>query len=241
MESAMPDLGSALVYYVVFLFSTTLHEAAHAWAAKLGGDLTAYRGGQVSLDPRPHIRREPVGMVVLPLITVLISGWPFGFASAPYDPRWALRYPRRAGWMALAGPGANLLIVLLAGLAIRLGAAAGVLYAPESVRFDRLAGATGGVELWTAVAFLLSVFFSLNLVLALLNLIPVPPLDGSAAIPLLLSDRSAARYQGFLMGQGRMLAFVGIYIAWQVFDLVFMPVFVFAAGFIFPGVDYVVN
>ena len=84
----MPDLSSGLVYYIVFLFSTTLHEAAHAWAAKLGGDLTAYHGGQVSLDPTPHIRREPFGMVVLPILSTLVSGWPFGFASAPYDPQW---------------------------------------------------------------------------------------------------------------------------------------------------------
>ena len=104
----MPDLASAFVYYVVFLLSTTLHEAGHAWAAKLGGDLTAYHGGQVSLDPRPHIRREPFGMVVLPILTVLVSGWPMGFASAPFDPIWALRHPKRAGWMALAGPAANL-------------------------------------------------------------------------------------------------------------------------------------
>jgi hypothetical protein len=61
-------LVTGLIYYVVFLFSTTVHEAAHAWAAKLGGDLTAYHGGQVSLDPRPHIQREPFGMVILPLI-----------------------------------------------------------------------------------------------------------------------------------------------------------------------------
>lgn len=237
----MPDLASALVYYVVFLFSTTLHEAAHAWAAKLGGDLTAYHGGQVSLDPRPHIRREPIGMVLLPLVSVLLSGWPFGFASAPYDPRWALRHPRRAGWMALAGPAANLLLVILAGLALRAGAMAGVFYAPESVRFDRLAGAAGDVPLWATVAFLLSVLFSLNLVLACLNLIPVPPLDGSAAVPLVLSDQSAARYQAFLFGQGRALAFVGILVAWRVFDVVFQPVFVFAASLLFPGVDYVLH
>jgi Zn-dependent protease len=241
MGVAMPDIASSLVYYAVFLFSTTLHEAAHAWAAKLGGDLTAYHGGQVSLDPRPHIRREPVGMVVLPLITALMSGWPFGFASAPYDPRWALRHPRRAGWMALAGPGANLLIVILAGLALRLGAMAGVLYAPESVRFDHLAGATGGVAVWSTVAFLLSVFFSLNLVLACLNLIPLPPLDGSAAVPILLSEPAAARYQAFVMGQGRALSLIGIVVAWQIFDVIFNPIFVFAASFIFPGVDYVVN
>jgi len=226
---------------VVFLLSTTLHEAAHAWAAMLGGDPTAYHGGQVSLDPRPHIRREPFGMVVLPLLTALLSGWPFGFASAPYDPRWALRHPRRAGWMALAGPGANLLLLLLAALALRLGAAMGVFYAPESVNFDHLAAATGGVELWKTVAFLLSVFFSMNLVLACLNLIPLPPLDGSAAILVLLSEESAERYQSFLYGRGRMLSFVGIFAAWQIFDIIFNPIFVFAASFIYPGVHYVAH
>src|SRR2546422_6505961 len=80
----MNQLVLAFGWYLVFLFSTTFHEAAHAWVAQLGGDLTAYEGGQVSLDPRPHIRREPWGMVVLPLISVLMFGWPFGFASTPY-------------------------------------------------------------------------------------------------------------------------------------------------------------
>ena len=129
------DLASALVYYLVFLYSTTVHEASHAWAAKLGGDLTAYHGGQVSLDPRPHIKREPIGMLVLPIVSALLSGWPMGFASAPYDPAWAMRHPKRAAWMALAGPGANLLLVILADLAIRVGIMAGVFHAPESVNF----------------------------------------------------------------------------------------------------------
>ena len=70
----MPDLTNALVYYVVFLLSTTLHKAAHAWAAARGGDLTAYHGGQVSLDPIPHIRREPFGMLILPLVSALATG-----------------------------------------------------------------------------------------------------------------------------------------------------------------------
>ena len=122
----MDHLGSGLIYYLAFLFSTTVHEAAHAWAAKLGGDLTAYHGGQVSLDPRPHIRREPVGMVLLPIISTLVSGWPFGFASAPYDPEWALRYPQRAGWMAVAGPASNLLISAICVAVIHVGVAAGV-------------------------------------------------------------------------------------------------------------------
>ena len=75
------DLGVALIWYIALLFSLTLHEASHAWAAMKGGDKTAYHGGQVSLDPMPHIRREPVGMVVLPAISLVLIGWPFGFAS----------------------------------------------------------------------------------------------------------------------------------------------------------------
>src|SRR5690606_18900838 len=132
-----------------------------------GGDPTAYAGGQVSLDPRPHIRREPFGMVVLPLLSVALTGWPFGFASAPYDPHWAARHPRRAAWMSLAGPAANLALVLLAMAALRAGVAAGVFDAPAAVRFGHVAeaGAAGGAAIWPALAFLLGVFFSMNLVL----------------------------------------------------------------------------
>lgn len=231
-----PDLPSALVYYLVFLYSTTVHEAAHAWAAKLGGDLTAYHGGQVSLDPRPHIKREPIGMVVLPLVSALLSGWPMGFASAPYDPRWAMRHPRRAAWMALAGPGANILLVVLAGIAIRVGILAGVFHAPESVNFDRIvSGAASG--LWPAVAFFTSVTFSLNLVLAALNLLPIPPLDGSAAVPLFLSAGATARYQDFMMRNAG-LGLIGIFVAWQVFDKVFQPVFLLAVNLLYPGMRY---
>ncbi|MGH7700189.1 MAG: site-2 protease family protein [Gemmatimonadales bacterium] len=232
----MPDLASGLVYYVVFLFSTVLHEAAHAWAAKLGGDLTAYHGGQVSLDPRPHIRREPFGMVVLPLISVVISGWPFGFASAPYDPRWAIRHPTRAAWMALAGPGANLALVLLAALLIRGGVAAGVFYPPEVVRFGQITGSEPA-GLWPGLAFLLGVVFSMNLILAALNLLPVPPLDGSAAVPLFLSPEAATRYQQFLWSQP-MLGWFGMLVAWQVFGVVWNPLFLLAVNLLYPGVGY---
>ena len=230
------DLASAFVYYLVFLYSTTVHEAAHAWAAKLGGDLTAYHGGQVSLDPRPHIKREPIGMLVLPLVSALLSGWPMGFASAPYDPDWAMRHPKRAAWMALAGPGANLLLVVLAGVAIRVGILAGVFHAPESVNFDRI---VSGVEsgLWPAVAFFVSVTFALNLVLFALNLLPIPPLDGSAALPLILSDGATRRYQDF-MRRNAGLGLIGIFVAWQVFDKVFQPVFLMAVNLLYPGIRY---
>lgn len=233
----MPDLASAFVYYVVFLFSTTLHEAGHAWAAKLGGDLTAYHGGQVSLDPRPHIRREPFGMVILPLLTVVLSGWPMGFASAPYDAAWALQYPRRAGWMALAGPAANLALVLIAAAGLHIGMAAGVFTPPQSIRFDHLVGVPEA-GMWGGVAFFMSVLFSMNLLLATLNLIPFPPLDGSAAIPLLLNDSLADRYQRFILQNGQMFALVGMLAAWRVFDVLFDPIFLIAINLLHWGSHY---
>jgi Zn-dependent protease len=233
----MPDLATGLVYYVVFLGSTVCHEAAHAWAAKLGGDPTAYHGGQVSLDPRPHIKREPFGMVILPLISVAISGWPFGFASAPYDPRWAMRHPARAAWMALAGPAANLLLVVLAAAVIRVGLALDVLYAPEAVKFgDLVSSASDG--LWRGLAFLSGIVLSMNLALAALNLLPVPPLDGSAAVPLFLSPQSASRYQQFLSSQP-VLGWFGMLIAWKVFDVIFNPLFLAAVNLLYyPDVGY---
>lgn len=239
-EARVTDIVDGLVFYVVFLFSTVLHEAAHAWAALRGGDPTAYQGGQVSLDPIPHIRREPIGMVVLPIISVLVSGWPLGFASAPYDTRWAKRHPDRAAWMALAGPGANMLLVLLAAGLINGGLYAGVFRAPESISFADVTIAASGVSsVWGSVGYLLGVLFSLNLLLAVFNLLPLPPLDGSGAFVLLLPARLVPRYQEILWTNPS-LGWIGIFIAWQLFDFVFDPVFTLAlnALYFLHGVSY---
>ena len=233
----MNNIGEGLTFYVVFLFSTTLHEAAHAWAAKLGGDLTAYHGGQVSLDPIPHIRREPFGMVILPLLTALTIGFPIGFASAPYDPAWAQRYPKRSAWMALAGPGANLLLMLLAGIAIRLGDAAGIFAPPRSITFGHIVGTVGGSGLMEAVAFFLGTMFSMNLLLAAFNLLPFPPMDGSAAIPLLVGEKNGRVWQN-LIWRTPALNFVGYFLAWQVFGYIFSPLFNGSLALLYPGVTY---
>ena len=236
LTPSLENLSTALVYYVVFLFSTTLHEAAHAWAAARGGDLTAYHGGQASLDPIPHIRREPFGMVVLPLISALITGWPFGYASAPYDPQWAMRHPKRAALMSLAGPAANLLLVVLAAAAIRGGMLGDVFFAPERIRFGEITDSNAG-GVWPAVGTMLSAFFSLNLLLAAFNLLPFPPLDGSGAVPILLSDETARKYQTFVWSN-RWFGLVGLVIAWQLFRYVFEPVFFAAVNLLYPGVRY---
>ena len=230
------QLASGLLYYIVFLFSTTLHEAAHAWAAKLGGDLTAYHGGQVSLDPRPHIAREPFGMVILPLLSTLASGWPFGFASAPYDPEWALRYPRRAAWMAVAGPASNLALVVLSIVAIRVGVLAGVFYAPDSAGFGEMIGTDAG-GIWPGLAAFIGIAFSMNLMLACLNVFPLPPLDGSAAITLLKSESTANKYQQMLW-RTPMFGMVGMLLAWRMFDVIFYPIFWVVVAAIYPDAAY---
>jgi Zn-dependent protease len=233
----MPDVAAALAYYIAFLFSTTLHEAAHAWAALRGGDPTAYHGGQVSLDPWPHIRREPIGMVVLPLVSVLLSGWPIGFASAPYDPSWALRYPRRAAWMALAGPAANFSLVLLAAAGILLGLHAGVFMAPDAVNFDHVVVAADPATVWRGAAFMVSVVFSLNLLLATFNLMPVPPLDGSGAVPLFVGLDAGRRYQEFIRSQAA-FGLLGLVLGWRLFDYIFHPIWLFAVNLVHPAAHY---
>src|SRR2546429_7574237 len=93
----------------------------HALAALRGGDRTAYLGGQVSLSPIPHIRREPIGMLGVPLLTAFTNGWAVGWASTPYHPVRAARYPRRAPLMAAAGPTGNPLLAVLALACLRAG------------------------------------------------------------------------------------------------------------------------
>lgn len=236
----MPDITYGLTLYIVFLLSTSVHEAAHAWTARRGGDSTAFDGGQVTLDPIPHIRRAPFGMVVLPLISVAIMGWPLGFASTPYDPRWAERHPNRAAWMALAGPGANLLLAVGAGLLINIGLLVGVFEAPAEIGFADVTIAAGGSgNAWHVAAYLLGAVFALNLLLAVFNLLPLPPLDGSAGLALLLPDRAVPRYRRFL-SSNPYFGWLGIFVAWQVFQYVFDPVFTQSLNllYLFHGASY---
>src|SRR2546428_7006037 len=92
MPKISPEqLALGFIWYVVFLFPTTCHEAAHALAAKIGGDGTASLGGQVTLNPVPHIQREPCGMVISPILMLVLNASIIRWASAPYDPHCASR------------------------------------------------------------------------------------------------------------------------------------------------------
>jgi Zn-dependent protease len=220
------DIALGAIWYLAFLFSTTCHEAAHALVAKWGGDLTAFEGGQVTLNPVPHIQRSWFGMVVMPILSYWLGGWMIGWASAPYDPLWQRRHPRRSAWMALAGPAANFTLMFLAAGAIRAGIALGHFVPPSfisGVRLSQLALAPNGEPTFLTSA--LSIFFVLNLLLGTFNLLPVPPLDGHAGIMLLMNERLALRYLDFVH-QGS-FALVGLLIAWQVYGRIFEVVFFF--------------
>jgi Zn-dependent protease len=219
-DFSQQDLAFGFVWYAAFLFSTTCHEAAHALVAKLGGDDTAALGGQASLNPVPHIQREPVGMVLIPILSFVVSRQMIGWASAPFDPRWERAHPRRAGLMALAGPAANYTLMLLAAFGLRVGIATGWLHHAS----------TG--ELNLAVVALLA-FFSLNLLLGTFNLLPVPPLDGSAAILLLMSERSAQHYLDWLRGSS--YAMLGLLVGLLVFRYFYGPVENFATNLLLRG------
>jgi Zn-dependent protease len=232
MRELTPELfAMAAAWFVVFLFSTTMHEAAHALVALKLGDATAHGGGQVTLNPIPHLRREPIGMVVVPLLSFFLGGFMFGWASAPYDPHWAHRYPKRSALMAIAGPAANLLLVLVAGIALRVGLVRGAFTFPAMLSRSHLVEAVGGGG-FDGLATVLSVLFSLNLILFAFNLLPLPPMDGSAVVQLFMSDDAARWLQSFY--RQPMIGWVGLLIAWQLFGRVFAPIDRLALGLLYP-------
>lgn len=225
-----------IVWYFVLLFSLTFHEAAHAWAALRGGDPTAYHEGQVGLDPIPHIRREPFGTVLVPIFFYATSGWMIGWASTPYDPSWARAHPRRAAWMALAGPVANGLLVVLAAIGIRIGVSSGAFAAPLRPTFSHLVDVVGSDPLLGAVGTFLSLLFMLNLLLLVFNLIPVPPLDGSGVLGLFVPEHTGQRLQEWMAQPG--LAFGGIVVAWLLIPRIFGPIHLWALHWLHPGSLY---
>jgi len=219
----MPNLSPELIalgftWYVVFLFSTTCHEAAHALAAKIGGDETASLSGQVTLNPVPHVQRNPWGMVVVPILMLIFTRSIIGWASAPYDPLWERRHPHRAAWMALAGPATNYTLMLIAVIFLRVGSAQGWLHLYPNPGFAEN---------------LLNALCSLNLLLGTFNLLPVAPLDGSTAITLFMGENRAQRYLDWLRGNS--YGVLGLVLAMVGFQYVYGPIRAFATELLLQG------
>jgi Zn-dependent protease len=167
------SLDQIVVAFTVLVVSLTVHEAAHAWSADLLGDPTAARLGRVSLNPLVHI--DPIGTVIFPLVAMATSlpliGWarPVPVGVEHLGPGWRQKFML----IAAAGPASNLMMALVASGLLHLGLAA-----------------TGTALDWT-MARLLYTGLTLNVLLAVFNLLPVPPLDGGNVLAGLLPSRAA--------------------------------------------------
>src|SRR3954464_1659818 len=163
------------IYAFPVLFAITLHEAAHGYVARHFGDMTAHAERRISLNPLRHV--ELLGTVIVPLLILYFSGWRFVFGWAKPVPvnYSALREPRRVsmGFVAAAGPAANLLMLLCWAIVLRFWSTDTIVWAM----------AEAGV-----IA---------NLVIMAFNLLPILPLDGGRILVSLLPRRQGGRHGGF--------------------------------------------
>ena len=182
------DVLTKLVFIAMFIPSVVFHEVAHGYVANLLGDPTAKRAGRLTLNPLKHI--DLIGTIVMPAVLALTTGWIFGYAKpVPINPAYFKNY--RVGMLltGLCGPATNLVFAVVSGAAVWLlggmpaNLASGLVGEPISVLHGIVA--------------LLWFFYYVNLILLFINLIPIPPLDGSRIWPMLLNDNGMRIYAQF--------------------------------------------
>lgn len=201
----------------VLIFSVVLHEVAHGYMANYLGDPTARLQGRLTLNPLKHI--DPFGSVILPLLLVLThSPILLGYAKpVPYNP-FNLQGRNAEAWVAFAGPGTNILLALIFALVIRVF--------------------SGALDETLLVAFALIVF--INMLLALFNLIPIPPLDGSKILTTLLPGNLGRIYDSFRMRFEQLGMVTGLIVIFALFYF-FSPLFMAVLGNLFTlltGLDF---
>ena len=206
----MPDLNvpALVIAFLVLIFSLSVHEAAHAWSASQLGDDTAKRLGRVTLNPVVHT--DPIGTLLLPLIAMLSNAPLIGWAKpTPVNTR-NLRNPRRDHILVTAaGPTSNLLIAVAAALALRA--------MPGS-------GGAADVDVLTPLNMIATETLLLNVLLAVFNMLPIPPLDGGQILMSLLPPRIAGQL-GFLYEYG-FLILMGLLVTGILGSLIGPPYYV---------------
>ena len=187
------SVALAIFAFVAFIFSVIIHEVSHVVVAERLGDPTARNAGRITLNPLKHI--DPMGSILLPAILLFIGspvilGWA---KPVPYDPRHLQNPKTAAGKIAAAGPVSNIIIAVLFAVLIRFGAGLGLSF--------ELVKAFGTIVI-------------LNIALAVFNLVPIPPLDGSKVLfSLLPANRTAHSLMAFLERYGIILIFALLFYA----------------------------
>lgn len=181
------------VWAIPVIFAITLHEVAHGWVASKFGDQTARMLGRLTLNPIKHI--DPIGTIVVPVVLLVMGGFVFGWAKAvPIDTRNFKNPSRDMAWVAVAGPTANLMMAIVWAVVAKIGFMLQV-STPEVGLFMVYTGIAG---------------VSINLILLVLNLLPIPPLDGSRVVSAFLPKKMAWQYNrlesfGFIIIVGLMI------------------------------------
>jgi len=183
------------VYAIPVIFAITLHEAAHGWMAQRLGDPTAAQLGRISVNPARHV--DPIGTLLVPGLTLALGGAMgafalFGWAKpVPVDARYFRRPVRDMAWVAIAGPGMNLLMALVWALMAKFVLIGSGMLETAPVAATEQETPSAGVEyaLRVAVAGIV-----VNVALMVLNLVPLPPLDGSRVVTALLPPAIGWRY-----------------------------------------------
>ncbi|MBK7597926.1 MAG: site-2 protease family protein [Acidobacteria bacterium] len=204
------DPGRIIMWFVIFLLSLTVHECAHAWAAEKSGDSTGRYLGRVTLNPIPHI--DVFGTIIFPLIAITTGGWMFGWAKpVPFNSM----NLRNRKWgeiiIASAGPISNLMLVAIFLVLFR------IFFRNPLISPDALG------EMAQPIAMMLGIGMSLNIILAVFNLIPVPPLDGSHVLRNLLPDSLAEKYEQIPAWAGFIVLFLLVRIGFT--SLLTTPIF----------------
>ncbi len=203
----MPDLTSLLFLYIIIIFSSIIHEYSHGWMAYSLGDPTAKNEGRLTLNPLAHI--DPFGTVILPIFLLVFSGIFIGYAKpVPFNPN-NLKDPRRdTALVGVAGPASNLLVAFILGFIVRFFGAVGFL---------------------AVISPFLKFIVIINIWLALFNLIPVPPLDGSKVL-LGIIPKAFDRIYHALENMGLFSIIIAIFLAMYIIPYLAYPLFNLIVG-----------